>query len=317
MRIPRRRLGGQSIAALVGGCVVAACTGPDPGLLLGDGDPYADGVVHPVSCGEFLQGTMGFPEDAPDLGACETSGNPACNGRGPETRDCTHCCSALTCTELAERLSAPNAAVKRIGCFPSGISCATGRAVATTDCAACCLSADETEASTTSSGPGFYLPLACGAKTLVTQGNGGGTSHTGKAQYAFDFGLPLDTPLLAMNDGTVQRIKNDVRPGDPCYSGGGSGCANTVNYVVVTHGDSTATLYLHLNGVSVGVGQRVLRGEVVGLSGGTGWSTGPHAHVQRQELCESWWCQSVPMAFADIGGVPKQGDSVASKNACP
>lgn len=58
-------------------------------------------------------------------------------------------------------------------------------------------------------------------------------------------------------------------------------------------------------------------GERVGLSGGTGWSTGPHAHVQRQERCASWWCQSVALRFDDFprrDGVPASGDAVTSAN---
>lgn len=165
---------------------------------------------------------------------------------------------------------------------------------------------------------GYLLPLACGTQASITQGNHSSFSHNGKAAYAFDFSLVADTPLLAMQDGVVVLAKNDIQPGHPCYSGGGSSCANDVNYVVVDHGDATATLYLHLNEASVDVGDTVLRGQQVGLSGGTGWSTGPHAHVQRQELCGSWWCQSLELSFADVGGagVPAAGDVVVSENGC-
>jgi hypothetical protein len=165
--------------------------------------------------------------------------------------------------------------------------------------------------------PGFLLPLACNRGVTITQGNNSPFSHNGLAAYAFDFGVSLSTPLLAARDGKVILARSDVKPGNPCYSGGGSSCANTVNYVVVDHGDGTATLYLHLNAATVGVGQLVKRGDQVGLSGGTGWSTGPHAHVQRQGLCGSWWCQSVPLSFGDVpGGVPVTGQVVTSKNGC-
>jgi hypothetical protein len=165
---------------------------------------------------------------------------------------------------------------------------------------------------------GFLLPLGCGTSASVTQSNHSSFSHNGKAAYAFDFGLTSNTPLVAMNDGVVILARSDIGPGDACYSGGGSECANTVNYVVVDHGDATATLYLHLNEASVAVGDTVLRGQTVGLSGGTGWSTGPHAHVQRQEVCGSWWCQSVPLDFSDVAGdgVPAAGETVVSENGC-
>jgi murein DD-endopeptidase MepM/ murein hydrolase activator NlpD len=145
------------------------------------------------------------------------------------------------------------------------------------------------------------LPLECGSSAQVTQGRGG-FSHFNEAYYGIDFGLALNTPLVAMDDGVVSLANNSVKPGNPCYSGGGQGCANTVNYVVVAHADGTDTAYLHVNSVLVSVGQKVKRGDRIALSGGTGWSTGPHAHVQRQNRCGIWWCQSVAVMFGDIAG---------------
>ena len=164
--------------------------------------------------------------------------------------------------------------------------------------------------------PGYHLPLTCGASALVVQGPGGAYSHgTTQSLHAYDFDLPNGTPLVAVEDGTVKRVRGDVGPGDACWSGGGYGCRNTVNYVVVEHGDGTDSIYLHLSRPLVAVGQRVRRGDRVGLSGGTGWSTGPHAHVARQRRCSSWICDSVAMTFAEAG-VPKTGQRVTSRN-CP
>lgn len=162
---------------------------------------------------------------------------------------------------------------------------------------------------------GFMLPLACGTSTTITQGNGGAFSHTGEAQYGFDFGVQNGTTLHAIEDGVVSLVRNDVRPGNPCYSGGGYDCRNTVNYVVVAHADGTDSAYLHVSSALVNVGQRVRRGDPVALSGGTGWSTGPHAHVQRQQRCGIWWCQSIAVSFSDVG-VPASGQAVTSGN-CP
>jgi murein DD-endopeptidase MepM/ murein hydrolase activator NlpD len=165
---------------------------------------------------------------------------------------------------------------------------------------------------------GYLLPLACGTTVTVTQGNASAFSHNGTAEYAFDFSLTANTPLLAMADGTVELVKGDIAPGHPCYSGGDSSCANDVNYVVLRHGDDSATLYLHLNETMLAAGETVARGQPIGLSGGTGWSTGPHAHVQRQQLCGSWWCQSLPLAFGDVDGdgVPLVDEMVTSQNGC-
>ena len=163
---------------------------------------------------------------------------------------------------------------------------------------------------------GFLLPLSCGFATSISQGNNSPYSHNGFASYAFDFSLARHTPLVAIADGTVIAANGSVRPGDGCWNGGGQECANTVNYVLVQHGDGTASLYMHLDEPSVNVGDVVARGQQVGLSGGTGWSTGPHAHMQRQEICGSWWCQSVETTFTDFGGIPQTGDTVTSGN-CP
>lgn len=165
---------------------------------------------------------------------------------------------------------------------------------------------------------GFYLPLACGKTATVTQGNFGSYSHQGLSAYAFDFSLGIGTAMVAMADGTVSKIYAATKPGDPCYSGGGPSCAAKANLVVLLHGDGTETLYAHLSKVSVTKGQKVARGAQVGLSGSTGYSTGPHAHVSRQKKCTSSTCQSIALKFIDVpgDGVPNTGSKVTSGN-CP
>lgn len=163
--------------------------------------------------------------------------------------------------------------------------------------------------------PGYYLPLTCGMSAKITQGNDGGVSHQGKDFYAFDFGLGLGTPMVAMADGTVHHIFDETGPGDPCYNGGGPECGPYGNLVVILHGDNTSTYYKHLNEVHVSLGQAVKRGETIGLSGSTGYSTGRHAHIMRQENCGQAKCQSIPLSFVECG-VPTQGQTVTSMN-CP
>jgi murein DD-endopeptidase MepM/ murein hydrolase activator NlpD len=89
----------------------------------------------------------------------------------------------------------------------------------------------------------------------------------GKTQsphLGLDFRVPTGTPVAAMNDGTVLLAR-------PLYFEG--------NFVVLDHGQGLLTLYLHLSEFKVKEGDRVKRGQVVGLSGGTGRATGPHLHV--------------------------------------
>ena len=164
---------------------------------------------------------------------------------------------------------------------------------------------------------GFFLPLTCGFTATISQGNNGGFSHNGNSAYAFDFSLGTGTQLVAIAGGTISQLYAGTKPGSPCYNGGGQECSNAANYVVVQHGDGTSSIYGHLSEVLVTLGQPIGRGEVVGLSGSTGWATGRHAHVARQESCGSW-CQSIPVAFADVpgDGVPVTGQVVTSGN-CP
>lgn len=162
---------------------------------------------------------------------------------------------------------------------------------------------------------GFWLPLECGMSANISQGNDGSTSHQGNAFYAFDFALGLNTPLVAMADGIVIHTYAETMPGDPCYAGGGPECFAAGNLVTLLHGDGSTSLYKHLNEVHVADGELVLRGFPVGLSGSTGYSTGPHAHVARQEDCGEANCQSIPLEFVDAG-VPVTGETVTSEN-CP
>lgn len=165
---------------------------------------------------------------------------------------------------------------------------------------------------------GYYLPLECGKTASISQGNFGDFSHQGKAAYAFDFSIGLDTPMVAMADGVVIHTFSETGPGDPCYGGGGQECFPYANLVVLLHGDGSATLYKHLNEVHVALDEFVPRGQLVGLSGSTGYSTGPHAHTMRMEDCGAPNCQSIPLQFVDVpgDGVPDTDQSVTSQN-CP
>jgi len=54
--------------------------------------------------------------------------------------------------------------------------------------------------------------------------------------------------------------------------------ANYGNYIILTHASGYQSLYGHLSSKSVQVGEKVEQGAVIGLSGNTGYSTGPHLH---------------------------------------
>lgn len=80
-----------------------------------------------------------------------------------------------------------------------------------------------------------------------------------------DFALPLGTPVLAIGDGEVIVAKR-------------SGAAG--NYVIIRHGRQYMTRYMHMKKLLVSPGDKVKRGDRIGLSGSTGRSTGPHLHFE-------------------------------------
>jgi murein DD-endopeptidase MepM/ murein hydrolase activator NlpD len=87
---------------------------------------------------------------------------------------------------------------------------------------------------------------------------------TQSTHFGLDFRVPSGTPVEAMNDGTVLLAR-------PMYFEG--------NFIVLDHGQGLLTLYLHLSEFKVKEGDSVKRGQIIGLSGGTGRATGPHLHV--------------------------------------
>ncbi len=87
----------------------------------------------------------------------------------------------------------------------------------------------------------------------------------GRVHNGVDFSLVEGTPVRSTWEGTVT------------YAGWND--AGYGNLVIVQNGDWTM-YYAHLSGFSVGVGQEVQTGTVLGLSGSTGWSTGPHLHYE-------------------------------------
>jgi murein DD-endopeptidase MepM/ murein hydrolase activator NlpD len=85
---------------------------------------------------------------------------------------------------------------------------------------------------------------------------------------AVDLAASVGTPIRAAAAGEVIVSKN---------SGWNGGYGQ---YIVIRHSNGAQTLYGHLSANSVGVGAYVSQGEVIGLMGNTGKSTGPHLHFE-------------------------------------
>jgi murein DD-endopeptidase MepM/ murein hydrolase activator NlpD len=85
-----------------------------------------------------------------------------------------------------------------------------------------------------------------------------------RPHFGLDYRVHTGTPVASMNQGTILLARFLYFEG---------------NCVVIDHGQGLLTLYFHLSEIKVKEGGPVKRGEIIGLSGGTGRATGPHLHV--------------------------------------
>lgn len=89
--------------------------------------------------------------------------------------------------------------------------------------------------------------------------------HSRRFHAGMDFTAPVGTDIYATANGTVQS------------AGWQQGYGNCVQ---INHGYGYLTLYGHMSAIKVRIGQPVKRGDVIGLVGSTGKSTGPHLHYE-------------------------------------
>jgi murein DD-endopeptidase MepM/ murein hydrolase activator NlpD len=88
--------------------------------------------------------------------------------------------------------------------------------------------------------------------------------------YGQDFEVPYGTEVYATGDGKV------IESG---HSSGGFG-----NFIIIDHGYGLQSTYGHLSNIKVAVGMNLKRGDMIGLSGSSGTSTGPHLHYQIEKF---------------------------------
>lgn len=126
-------------------------------------------------------------------------------------------------------------------------------------------------------------------KLVKDGGIGRITQHQGETSYLYkgkphnglDIGASLGTPVYAAADGMVEAVDNNDINYYRKYQYG--------KYILIKHENNLATLYAHLSRYVVNRGAQVKRGDIIGYSGSTGYSTGPHLHFG------VYWAPSVLM----------------------
>lgn len=128
----------------------------------------------------------------------------------------------------------------------------------------------------------------------VVQGFNGRYSHQGASQYAIDFAVPVGTPVFAARGGQVIDLEESFDRGGPSEK-----FAKYANYVVILHDDGTTGEYYHLkkNGVLVERAEQIEQGQLIALSGDTGFSSLPHLHFGVYKALPQGKYQSVKFKF--------------------
>lgn len=146
----------------------------------------------------------------------------------------------------------------------------------------------------------YSFPFQAGTQCLISQGFGKGThARQSQDEYAVDFSLPIGSLIYSSRDGEVVGIEDSFN-----NRGGGYESVHFCNSIKIKHRDGSYANYAHLSyrGVFVKLGDFVRKDQLIGLSGNTGMSSGPHLHfdVSYYDAAGKSW--SVPVLFEDGAG---------------
>jgi murein DD-endopeptidase MepM/ murein hydrolase activator NlpD len=153
------------------------------------------------------------------------------------------------------------------------------------------------------------IPLSSGTPFVVRQGAFGISSHNEAGNtFQWDLEVPLDTPILSVDDGLVlylyqpEGAKGGCNPEYALYAWG----------LHIEHDDRTVAQYLHVL-ASVKVGQRIKKGDVIGRTVWLGWICYPHVHFgiysSRYNMYGSPNRETLPIYFEGIeDGLLKEGE---------
>lgn len=139
--------------------------------------------------------------------------------------------------------------------------------------------------------------------TLSGQRAGVLTQHYGETAYSSryykgrphngtDIGAPTGTEVRAAANGTVAHVDYNGL----YYQYG--------RYIMIDHGNGLSTLYAHLSGSVVSVGQSVTQGALIGYVGNTGFSTGPHLHFGLYATPAGGWSRTSDRSRGGLMSIP-------------
>ena len=143
----------------------------------------------------------------------------------------------------------------------------------------------------------YALPYEEGKTFRVIQGYFGRYTH--KERAALDFNMKRGTKITAAREGIVARVKEDGLRGGLKKKFRPQG-----NNIVIQHADGSRAGYWHLqhNGALVNVGDTVKQGQVIGLSGKTGYAMVPHLHFLVWKTRNGQW-QQIATRFQTSTGI--------------
>jgi hypothetical protein len=144
----------------------------------------------------------------------------------------------------------------------------------------------------------YALPYEINTSHLLIQGYFSRLSH--KERVALDFKMKRGTKICAARSGVVVRVKEDGDRG-----GWNRKYRPYGNVIVIQHIDGTRAGYWHLqqNGALVNVGDTVRKGQVIALSGKTGYTFLPHLHFIVWRFNDRGDWQQVPTHFQTSKGI--------------
>lgn len=148
----------------------------------------------------------------------------------------------------------------------------------------------------------YILPFPPGRTYTLFQGYCPPNPNWGHHNwFAFDFDLAIGDTIVAARGGVVSTVVEQNVDGNGVLG---------ANVVYIRHADRTLGAYVHLtqNGALVEVGDTVAQGDVIGLAGNTGLSSGPHLHFAVLRDGGFTRHYSLPVNFANADGPVNQNN---------